>query len=72
MTTSHADGYDSDGYEAGRDGRLSVGHIGDSRLYRLTTGQLEQLTRDHTWVQREVDEGRLEAAMPVRIRFPTC
>jgi PPM family protein phosphatase len=36
-----------------------IGHIGDSRLYRLRDGSLEQLTRDHTWVQREVDAGRL-------------
>ena len=39
-----------------------VGHIGDSRLYRLRGGRLEQLTRDHTWVQREVDAGRLAPA----------
>lgn len=37
----------------------SVGHIGDSRLYVHRNGQLEQVTRDHTWVQREVDSGRL-------------
>ena len=41
------------------EGRFWVGHIGDSRLYRLRAGALEQITRDHTWVQREVDEGRL-------------
>lgn len=40
-------------------GDCHVGHIGDSRLYRLRRGVLEQLTRDHTWVQREIDEGRL-------------
>ena len=38
-----------------------VGHIGDSRLYRLRDGVMEQVTRDHTWVQREVDAGRLSA-----------
>lgn len=28
--------------------RLYVGHVGDSRLYRLRAGKLEQLTTDHT------------------------
>lgn len=40
-------------------GVCRVVHIGDSRLYRLREGKLEQLTQDHTWVQREVDSGRL-------------
>jgi serine/threonine protein phosphatase PrpC len=41
------------------DGTYRLGHIGDSRAYLLRDGQLAQLSRDHTWVQREVDEGRL-------------
>lgn len=41
------------------DGTYRMGHIGDSRAYLLRDEQLAQLTRDHTWVQREVDEGRL-------------
>ena len=36
-----------------------VGHVGDSRLYRLRDGVLQQLTTDHTWVEREVAHGRL-------------
>ena len=32
------------------DGRLSVGHVGDSRLYRLANGRLRQLTGDDSWV----------------------
>lgn len=43
-------------------GSLRIGHIGDSRLYHLHGGQLRQLTRDHTWVQQELDAGRLSAA----------
>jgi len=41
------------------DGEVSVGHIGDSRLYLFRDGALTQLTRDHTWVQGEVEGGRL-------------
>jgi serine/threonine protein phosphatase PrpC len=43
-------------------GRLHLVHVGDSRAYRLRDGVLAQLTRDHTWVQREVDAGRLTPA----------
>jgi PPM family protein phosphatase len=32
------------------DGRLSVGHVGDSRLYRISDGRLRQLTTDDSWV----------------------
>ena len=40
-------------------GEIWVGHIGDSRLYRFREGRLEQITQDHTWVQRELDAGRI-------------
>jgi PPM family protein phosphatase len=33
-----------------RNGRLSVGHVGDSRLYRLTGASLRQLTGDDSWM----------------------
>jgi PPM family protein phosphatase len=33
-----------------RDGRLSVAHVGDSRLYLLTGGRLHRLTDDDSWV----------------------
>lgn len=39
-----------------------IGHVGDSRAYRLRDGALEQLTTDHTWVQQQVDEGQLTEA----------
>jgi PPM family protein phosphatase len=31
------------------DGTLSVAHVGDSRMYHLTNGQLVQLTQDDSW-----------------------
>lgn len=40
-------------------GLLRVGHVGDSRAYRLYGKTLVQLTRDHTWVQDQVEAGRL-------------
>jgi PPM family protein phosphatase len=43
------------------DGTCRVAHIGDSRLYLARDGALAQLTRDHTWVQQEVDAGRLSS-----------
>ncbi|MGM0818476.1 MAG: Stp1/IreP family PP2C-type Ser/Thr phosphatase [Actinomycetota bacterium] len=50
-----------------RDGRLHVAHVGDSRAYLLRGGApIEQLTTDHTLVERLVREGRLsrdEAAL---------
>jgi PPM family protein phosphatase len=42
------------------DGRnLLVGHVGDSRVYHLRGGQLNQVTRDHTWVNRMVEIGAI-------------
>ena len=38
-----------------------VGHIGDSRTYRLRDGYLEQLTQDHTIVQQQFEEGLISS-----------
>lgn len=40
-------------------GQVALAHIGDSRAYLLREGELSQLTRDHTFVQGLVDEGRI-------------
>jgi serine/threonine protein phosphatase PrpC len=40
-------------------GRIGMVHIGDSRAYRLRAEAFEQLTKDDTYVQMLVDEGRI-------------
>jgi PPM family protein phosphatase len=39
--------------------RLGLAHIGDSRGYLLRDGELTQITKDDTFVQTLVDEGRI-------------
>lgn len=41
---------------------LVLGHIGDSRCYRLRGAELQQLTRDHSVLQEQVDAGLLTRA----------
>lgn len=43
------------------DNRVAVAHIGDSRLYRLRGDRLEQLTKDHSLLQEQIDSGMLTA-----------
>jgi serine/threonine protein phosphatase PrpC len=41
------------------DGSVSVGHVGDSRMYRMRARELEQLTHDHSLAQDHIDRGLL-------------
>jgi PPM family protein phosphatase len=41
------------------DGTVAIGHVGDSRAYRLRDGRLEQLTDDHSLVAELVRRGEL-------------
>lgn len=44
--------------DADRD-RATVGHVGDSRLYRLRRGKIEKITRDHSPVGAREDAGEI-------------
>jgi protein phosphatase len=41
---------------------VAIGHVGDSRAYRLRGGRLEQLTRDHSLVEEMRRKGQLTDA----------
>jgi len=43
-------------------GKPVVAHVGDSRVYRLRAGKLEQMTQDHSWVSEQVRAGVLTDA----------
>lgn len=42
-----------------RDNAMTVAHIGDSRLYRFRNDTLQQLTRDHSLLQEQIDIGMI-------------
>lgn len=41
--------------------RVAIGHIGDSRVYRLRDGRLQLLTRDDTLLQDQIEVGLISA-----------
>jgi PPM family protein phosphatase len=41
---------------------VAIGHVGDSRAYRLRAGKLERLTRDHSLVEEMRRKGQLTEA----------
>ncbi|MBI3523924.1 MAG: Stp1/IreP family PP2C-type Ser/Thr phosphatase [Betaproteobacteria bacterium] len=42
-----------------QDNAMTVAHIGDSRLYRLRGETFQQITRDHSLLQEQIDSGLL-------------
>lgn len=46
--------------------RVVLGHVGDSRAYRLRDDRLTQLSQDHTYVQHLVDSGQLDRSAASR------
>ncbi len=52
-----------------RERAFRVAHVGDSRAYRLRDHTLVQLTTDHTWVQQQVQLGRLTPTLARRHPF---
>ncbi|MDD3762080.1 MAG: Stp1/IreP family PP2C-type Ser/Thr phosphatase [Nevskiales bacterium] len=56
------------------DDRMSIAYVGDSRLYRLRDGSLEQITRDHSLLEELIARGhysRDDAARLVRKNIVT-
>lgn len=43
----------------GKSGTVNIGHVGDSRIYLIRDGMANHLTKDQSYVQMLVDEGRL-------------
>ncbi len=48
------------------DGRVTVGHVGDSRLYLITADGLEKVTREHSPVGQREDAGEITEAEAMR------
>jgi protein phosphatase len=44
-----------------RDDRVTISHVGDSRVYRLRDHRLELMTHDHSLLQEQMDLGILSA-----------
>ena len=45
-----------------QDDRFVLAHVGDSRIYRIRRDHIVQISRDHSFVQEQVDSGMMSAA----------
>ena len=52
--------------ENGAPGTITVGHVGDSRLYKLRPGTIRKLTHDHSPVGEREDAGELDEGQAMR------
>jgi serine/threonine protein phosphatase PrpC len=41
------------------DGRAYVGHVGDSRVFLIRGNTIYQITKDHSWVEEQLEKGVL-------------
>ena len=48
------------------DGRATIGHVGDTRLYKLRGGRIEKVTRDHSPVGEREDANEISEAEAMR------
>src|SRR5690606_5120919 len=48
--------------------KAMIGHVGDSRCYRLRCGSMQLLTRDHSLLQEQIDAGLIT---PEQAQFAT-
>lgn len=48
------------------DGKATVGHVGDTRLYKIRNGSIEKITRDHSPVGEREDAGEISESQAMR------
>ncbi|MDT7807046.1 MAG: family protein phosphatase [Acidobacteriota bacterium] len=48
------------------DGKATIGHVGDTRLYKIRRGQIEKVTHDHSPVGEREDSGELSEVDAMR------
>jgi serine/threonine protein phosphatase PrpC len=47
-------------------GRATIGHVGDSRLYKIRRGEIRKITHDHSPVGEREDRGEISEAEAMR------
>lgn len=39
--------------------KIFIGHVGDSRIYRIRQNVMRKLTKDHSYVQKLIEDGTI-------------